>query len=176
MGLSIYYKGKIGDVRLIDGLVDEVADICASLAWNQTIIRDENVDGIVFSPEKCEPCFFTFNKQGVLTNPIAIEYEIEPVDFVIAKTQFAGIDAHMAIIKLIRHLSEKYFSEFELTDEGMYWETNDEAVLRERFSTYEASLNFVAAILDNMEARPGETAASLADRIEALLRKASGDL
>jgi hypothetical protein len=34
------------------------------------------------------------------------------------KTQFAGMEAHIAIIDFLKHLSKKYLKEFTLTDEG----------------------------------------------------------
>ena len=87
------------------------------------------------------------------------------------KTQYAGPDAHMAIIKLLRYLENKYFSAFELQDEGMYWETMDEKILRNQFLKYEFALNALTAALSNMKAIPGETPDSLAERIEGELNK-----
>jgi hypothetical protein len=90
------------------------------------------------------------------------------------KTQYAGPDAHIAVIKLLRYLKVKYFSAFELNDEGMYWETMDEKVLLGQFAKYEFLLNAVADALSEMKAVPGETAASLADKIEKMLKKKLG--
>ncbi|MBX9784332.1 MAG: hypothetical protein K2X48_13660 [Chitinophagaceae bacterium] len=66
MGLSIHYSGHIKDVKLIDTLVAETADICKSLDWKYNILHDEDIDGIVFSPPESEPVHFTFNKEGRL--------------------------------------------------------------------------------------------------------------
>src|SRR5258706_16433411 len=116
MGLSIHYKGRIKDVNLIPKLVDEVQDICTSLQWNYHLFDDELVKGICFSPPECEPLFVTFTKDGVLCSPILLQYDIHPATTISVKTQFAGIDAHKAVIKLLRHLKANYFSEFELND------------------------------------------------------------
>ncbi|HKO80734.1 MAG TPA: hypothetical protein VJU78_10070 [Chitinophagaceae bacterium] len=86
------------------------------------------------------------------------------------KTQFAGPDAHMAIIKLLRYLKEKYFLIFELSDEGMYWETLDKNVLFSQFAKYDFLLNAVADVLSEMKPISGETSLSLADRIEKMLK------
>jgi hypothetical protein len=97
-----------------------------SLNWKYTIINNEELNGIVFSPENYEPLFFTFAKDGKLYSPVYLKYNIEPATTISVKTQYAGIDAHIAFIKLLKHLSKKYFSEFDLSDEGKYWETDDE--------------------------------------------------
>ena len=91
------------------------------------------------------------------------------------KTQFAGPDAHMALIRLLRYLQEKYFSAFDLIDECMYWETKDEGVLLNQFAKYDYLLNVVAGALSEMRFVPGETASSLADRIGKILTERLGN-
>jgi hypothetical protein len=182
MGLSIHYSGTIKDTARIDELTAEVADICQSLNWTYHIIKEPNADqlnGICFSPEKCEPIFLTFLPGGRLCSPVNLMnrdlYENNGLDTELVyttstKTQFAGPDAHMAVIKLLRYLKEKYFSVFELDDEGMYWETMDSTIFLKQFAKHEFLLNAVADALSEMKAVPGETALSLADRIEKILK------
>lgn len=59
--------------------------------------------------------------------------------------------------------------EFSLSDEGGYWETDDETVLSDQFSAYDSALKIVSETLQNMFASPDETIESLAERIERLL-------
>ncbi|MCE3283320.1 MAG: hypothetical protein K0Q66_2057 [Chitinophagaceae bacterium] len=168
MGLSIHYQGKIRSCELISPLCEELKDICSGLGWKWTFIDDPRLSGVVFSPQNCERVFFIFNTEGVLVSLV----EPDNIPGVISvKTQYAGIDAHIALIKLIRHLSEKYFREFDLDDEGRFWETGNVKVLEETFRRYEAHLTNVTQILKNLPAKPDETAESLADRIEAALKK-----
>ena len=87
-----------------------------------------------------------------------------------AKTQYAGPDAHIAILKLLKHISAKYLESFTLSDEGSYWETGDEKILYAQFKKYEKALNFVQKSLQNFAAVPGEPATSLAERIEKILK------
>src|SRR5258706_14932408 len=122
MGLSIHYSGKIKDTGLIPKLVDEVRDVCATLKWQYHLFDDELMKGICFSPENCEPLFITFSKTGELCSPILLQYDLHPATTISVKTQFAGLDIQKAVIKLLKHLKTKYFSEFELYDEGGYWE------------------------------------------------------
>ena len=183
MGLSIHYSGTIKDFALVDELITEVTDICQSLNWKYHIIREPNthhLDGICFSPEECEPIILTFLSSGrmcsfvnLMNKDIYIQNGLdeELIYTTSTKTQFAGIDVHIAVIKLLRYLKEKYFSAFELSDEGMYWETKDEIVLKKQFAKYDFLLNAVADALSEMKTVPGETASSLADRIEKMLKE-----
>ena len=82
------------------------------------------------------------------------------------KTQFAGQDAHITLLKFLRHLEAKYFTDFFLVDEGGYWETNDEAVLKIQFEKYEFILDAVCDALKDVPKIQGESATSLADRLE----------
>ncbi|MBX9782007.1 MAG: hypothetical protein K2X48_01825 [Chitinophagaceae bacterium] len=86
------------------------------------------------------------------------------------KTQFAGPDVHKAIIKLMRYITEKFFSVFRMEDESYYWETGDETLMLERFKVYNAMLDAFTEALQGMEHVPGETPKSLAERIEELLK------
>jgi hypothetical protein len=171
MGLSIHYSGKIKQTSLISKLVDEVKDICTTLKWSYHLFDDELVKGICFSPRECEPLFFTFSKEGGLCSPILLQYNIHPATTISVKTQFAGIVAHKAVIKLLRHLKANYFTEFELNDEGGYWETDDENILRRQFSNYEVILDTVCEALQDFKSKPGEQAESLADRLERFLNE-----
>ena len=49
------------------------------------------------------------------------------------KTQYAGADIHIKIIQLLKNLSEKYFSEFVVSDDSGFWDHGDEKLLKERF-------------------------------------------
>lgn len=171
MGLSIHYSGKIKKYDLVPQLVQDVVDVCAAMQWKATLISNEQLDGIVFSPLNCEPLFFTFNKKGNLVSPILLEYKIEPTTVISVKTQFAGIDTHIAIIKFLRYLDQKYFIKFHLQDEGGYWETNDKKFLENRFKDYEAAFDFVIEALKNLPAGRSETSGLLANMITAYLQE-----
>jgi hypothetical protein len=176
MGLSIHYSGTIKTYDLVPQLVEEIGDVCAAMQWKTTTIGNEQLNGIAFSSYKCEPLFLTINKKGKLVSPILLEYKIEPATTISVKTQFARIDVHIAVIKFLRYLAEKYFSKFDLEDERGYWETNNEQFLAKRFKDYEAVFDFVIGALKNIPARKNETADSLASRITAYLeQKMSND-
>ena len=196
MGLSIHYKGRIRNYSLIDELTNEVEDICKSLKWKYHIWVKENFDndnkhisnpgflnytpedikGITVSPEECEPVALTFLPSGLLCSPVKLIYN-DPatndlmVEVVSTKTQYAGPGTHIAVVNLLQYLKDKYFSDFELTDEGMYWETKDEKVLLSQFAKYNYALKTVTEALSDFKSVPGENVTSLADRLEAFLKK-----
>jgi len=186
MGLSIHYTGTIRNISFIDQLIDETADVCESMKWEYTIIKeqgDEGVNGIVFSPENCEPLFLTFLPNRRMCSPVSLRnkdlyaangLDPELVYWTSTKTQFSGPDTHIALLKFLKHLKEKYFEELTLDDEGYYWATNDEKVLFQRFQEYNYLLDAVAETLSSIPSVPGENAESLADRIEEVLKKKFG--
>jgi len=183
MGLSIHYSGYIRHKKLIAPLIEEVTDICKTLKWHTHLFDDDKIKGISFAPEGSEPVFLTFNHEGRTLSPINIlvkdiyddiQIPKESIFTVSTKTQFAGIEAHIAIIKLLKHLSKKYLRDFTLSDEGNYWETGDAEILRQQFSRYEAAMDIFCEALKDLPANPNETPESLADRLERLLREKFG--
>ncbi len=196
MGLSIHYHGQIKDYALTDELTSEAIDICKSLNWNYHIFEkisnandkahvndpgfinysENELKGISFMPEGCEPVSLVFFPSGRLccpfklmnNNPSTNDLMVETIS---TKTQYAGMDVHITVLKLLQYFKDKYFSVFELSDEGNYWETKDEAVLKAQFDRYNFLVNEVADALSGIKAVPGETLQSLADRIEEILKK-----
>jgi hypothetical protein len=169
MGLSIHYSGSIKDIKLIPALVDEVQDVCKELNWTYHLFNDKDFKGICFSPPECEPVFLTFNNGTEIICPVKWQYKIEPMNIVSTKTQSAGIEVHITLLKLLRYLKEKYFSVFDMEDEGSYWNTWDEEALQKQFNRYHFLLNAFAETLKDFKGEPGESAESLADRLEKFL-------
>ncbi len=171
MGLSIHYKGTIKDAGLIPQLTEEVQDVCTVLKWDYQLFDDEDFKGICFSPPECEPAFLTFHNSEEIASPVLWQLKIEPITTISVKTQFAGMEAHIALLNFLKHLKEKYFSVFEIDDEGGYWESWDEAVLKKQFDRYEFLLDAVTEALKDFKTLPGEKPESLADRLENFLKK-----
>jgi hypothetical protein len=199
MGLSIHYRGQIRDYALIEDLISEVEDICNSLGWDyhiwkkETCINDdvhihnpafigyamEDLKGISILPKDCEPVDLAFFPSGQLCSTMKLRFNNAAtndlmVEYVSCKTQYAGMDVHLTVLKLLQYLKDKYFSVFELTDEGMYWETKDIEVLKSQFARYDFIVNSMREAVKDFKALPGETPQSLADRLEALFRNKLG--
>jgi hypothetical protein len=197
VGLSFHYKGAIRNLSLIGELTEEVQDICKSLHWNYRLWKKkrptctkkaasdslyytpDDIKGISLSPNECEPLFLTFLPNGNLCSPLKLMFN-DPVtndlmiEVIHVKTQFAGPDTHIALLKLLRYLKEKYFAELEVDDEGLYWKTEDEETLLSQFAKYNFALKTLTEALSDFKAKPGESVNSLADRLEELLRKRFG--
>ena len=186
MGLSIHYSGIIRSILLVEQLIEETADVCQSMSWKFNIIREfgkEGVNGIIFSPENCEPVFLTFLPDRRMCSPInlmnkdpyaANGLDPELIYTTSTKTQFAGPGTHIALLKFLKYLKEKYFEKFEMNDEGYYWETDNEKILLERFTEYNNLLTSVKDVLGKINYSLGENIESLADRIERAIKKKLG--
>ena len=170
MGLSILFSGTIKNVQLIPQLTEEVQDICNELDWSHHVFDDEDFKVICFSPPECEPVFLTFHNSPELASPVTWQFGL-PTSPISTKTQFAGMQAHVALLKLLKHLKEKYFAVFELDDEGGYWNMWDKEVLKKQFGRYDFLLNALTETLKDFKSQPGETAESLADRLEKFLEE-----
>jgi hypothetical protein len=169
MGLTFHYSGKIRDHKHIDLLVEEVADLCKGLNWKYTVVGDEKIKGIIVDAPDSEPLWFTFTPDGKTCDVVNLQYS-DPADEFYSlchtKTQYAGPAVHMTLIKMLRYMSDKYYSEIEVMDEGEFWETGNEQNLREIFTRYTALIDAFAEKLEKMERIPGESTEELVDRIE----------
>jgi hypothetical protein len=174
MGLSFHYSGKIKDRASIPSLMEEVEDVCRIFQWNYHLYNDENVKGISFSPPECEPVFLALNNKNELCSPVMMQYDVHPATTISVKTQFAGIELHKAVIKLLKHLKEVYLTEFELFDEGGYWEVLDEENLHRQFNRYNYLLSKVTEQLKDFKTGENDAPASLAERLEKFLNDRFG--
>ncbi len=186
MGLTIHYSGKLRNPANLPSLIEEAADISQTMKWPYEVLErtsDVPVGGILIAPEGSEPLWLTFHEEGFMCNPMLYAYvqEVEgkgiPQDaeqWLFTKTQYAGVEVHMALIRLMRHLSQKYFEKFEVHDESQYWETNDEDLCRKRFGEYNLVIGMVGDALDSLKIDPTETSESIADKIEKLLHERFG--
>jgi hypothetical protein len=186
MGLTIHYSGKLRNPASITSLIAESIDISDSMHWPYEVVErspDVPVQGILIAPVGSEPLWLTFHETGFMCNPMLYSYVMKvegkgiPEDaeqWLFTKTQYAGVDAHMAMIRLLRYLSGKYFDRFELHDESRYWETGDEAICRQKFGEYTRVMGMVGDALDAMEIDPAETTETIAAKIEKMLAEKFG--
>ena len=88
--------------------------------------------------------------KGLVVHP---HPEAEPLHFVFGddlfmqdycKTQFAGAEAHISVVALLRRIAP-HFERLEVTDEGEFWETEDEGRLRELMAGFGEALSRVLA-------------------------------
>ena len=123
MGLSSNYSASIKDMDLVDPVINEVEDICRSMGWDYDVWRQSDFTPIVsdidytplylngISIENCEPVWLCFlpNKRMSSLALMAKESfdEVEWIYWISTKTQFAGPDVHIAVIKLLHYIDDK---------------------------------------------------------------------
>ena len=178
MGLSFHYSGKFATNASLPDLIGEVKDIVAIHQWEYHIFEeqfppespgkekhDQKIYGICFSPPECEPVWLCFLSNGRMSSPTNLEYfggssdaEARKHLYTLSvKTQFAGVDVHIKIIKLLKYLKTKYLVDLQVSDEGQYWETGDEHLLKQIFERYDQAMRAVTSRLENNSLVPGET-------------------
>lgn len=83
------------------------------------------------------------------------------------ETQYASVEAHQFIIQLFRYLNTKYFADFELSDEGDYWETNDLELLS---TTFKRNADLINSFSDAIEIIPKNSGESIEDYFRRLIK------
>jgi hypothetical protein len=187
MGLSIHYSGSIAKPELLPELIDEIQDIAKVHNWKYFIFdrefpendfgksdyHSEDLYGICFTPEKCETISVSFLSNGRMSGAPQLQFfgksddrpESEYLYMLSVKTQYAGVELHQLIIHLFRYLNTKYFTGFKMSDEGSYWETNDEALLKLNFKKYIDLINGFASGIETYPIKAGENIESYLERI-----------
>jgi len=186
MGLSFHYSGNIAKPELLPELMDEVQDICTVYNWKYTIYErqfpedpfgkpgyDQNIYGISFTPPGSETISICFLSNGRMSNKVLLAFygktkeqqESKYLYMLSVKTQYSSVESHQFIIQLFRYLNKKYFTGFRLTDEGQYWETNDEKLLKENFKRYADLINGFVSVYENFPMMPGENTEEYLERL-----------
>lgn len=184
MGLSIHYSGSFNPSSSLEEMINEVADIAEIYRWPFHVYNslfdskigdavDKEIYGISFSPPGCETIPLCFLSNYRMSNSALVnffgsasgnynEYILYSISI---KTQFADKGVHMLIIKLFKYLSEKYFCNFQLSDESQYWETGDEKIAEQNFKLYDDLLDEVSHAFENFPIKDEETIQAYFERV-----------
>jgi len=196
MGITIHYKGKLNNEELIIPFKDEMIDIAGEMGWKYSII-DEDLNapntahledgkiegtaplkGIMIDVHKdAESLSLLFDKDGNIRNIVSMAFETRDKEMSLdnfIKTQFAPVDVHITVIKLLKYLKKKYISNLDVIDEGMYWETEDKELLTEKISFPNKMMDKLEAALSQVPKDENETPESISDKIEEVLKKKFG--
>jgi hypothetical protein len=137
MGVTIHYEGQLTSEAAYQDLVGVVSSIARAKGWSTAPIassevtlrrvRDEKdwdytgpVKGIVvFLHEDCDPVRLEFDRDLYLQE--------------FTKTQFAGVQVHIEVLKLLKAI-EPFFRNLNVEDEGEWWEAEDILILRAHFA------------------------------------------
>jgi hypothetical protein len=171
MSTSVHYKGVLSEPQAQEQLLAFLREYAQTRGWGYKDVDDAKalLKGVILSPgNKMESAPFLFDPQGHLhslgdlifpENPIPKKYWIVSV-----KTHFAGVEAHIVFINLLRQVKEQFFPNLNVTDESDYWTHNDEAQLRTYFARLTGYMEAFKKRLEN-DVAPGEDKESLFENI-----------
>ena len=198
MGIKIHYKGTLNSRDQVYQLIEEVKDIAQIMGWSFAVLDEDwesqptaklvsgkdkgiyidgecGLKGIHFRVgEDADPIWLYFNAKGHLTAPFQVALEAEdnyPMDqpWIATKTHSGGYENHSAIIKLFRHIQDKFISNLEIKDNAGYWEGKDEEELKTKFGMAEDMLTQVDNALENIDPQILENPQLIEKMIEDLL-------
>lgn len=182
MGITIHYSGKIDNKNDILDLVDELMDFADISKWDYRVIDEPQLTGIIlYIHPDSESFSLTFDNKGELKSYFTYQDEsgreaIKEINPLFVKTQFAGVQTHITIIKLLQYIKKRYISNLEVKDEGKFWDTGDVKLLKERFTYLKKALEKTEAMFLTEELSSGiESDEQLLDRIETIIKMAFGN-
>ncbi len=190
MGLSINYSGSFSNNASLQEMIEEVKDIAEIYEWKYSIANtrfpkntigkveyDGELYGISFTPPNSETISLTFLSNGKMCCGARLKFfgnsdnenDKLYLYMLCAKTQYTGSTNHKIIIHLLKYLSRKYFQDFHLSDEGAYWETEDEALLEKNFKAYQDLIDGVASSIQHYPVKNNESFTDYFKRILQML-------
>ncbi|HDH31213.1 MAG TPA: hypothetical protein ENH26_00335 [Candidatus Wolfebacteria bacterium] len=187
MGLSIHYGGRFNKNAVLSDLITEVKEIAETFKWDYKIYMEEfpvkknesqpydgKIYGISFTPPECETISISFLSNYRMSSSAHLkifgysenQLENKFLYMLSVKTQFAGTTIHKAIIELFRYLFKRnYFSEFNLVDEGEYWETGNESLLVQKFKENGDLIDNFSMAIETIPIKRGESFEDYFERI-----------
>lgn len=206
MGITIFARGKIDRIEDLPRLIDDLKDVAGKRNWKYRVLDDDfdatpnavlthgasdrpgaviegslGLKGVILNIPGAEMFAVLFDRSGVLTDMFQqlawIEGKGQNERLIMCKTQFASIDAHIALVELLDSLKRKYISNLTVTDEGAYWETRDRRILAEKRILLGHYLRRTEKVLSGIELSDEERKdpEAIADRIEEALLRAEDD-
>lgn len=199
MGITIHYLGKLNNTKQIYKFKDELTDIAKSMNWEWNVLDEDwnkpntaklthhknraeitghlPLKGISFIPHPdSESVSFYFDKKGKLQTLMGMvlaneEKIVRDHAWISVKTQFAPPEVHITIVKLLKYIKKKYISNLKVRDEGEYWETGDENILKERLDFLGQKINLIRNELSKLGTKEiGSTAKEMVQTIVKILK------
>jgi hypothetical protein len=124
MGVTIHYAGQFTQPSRMSELLDFVKTFADSHQWGFQILPQKSNDsrrGFILLPHPdCEPIAIDFGARSRFSSWV--------------KTQFAGPQVHIEIIRFLRQL-QPIMGRLGVRDEGEFWTTGNEEILRRHMAT-----------------------------------------
>ncbi len=151
------------------------------MQWKSVIIDPSNdkehhpLTGILVDMQNgSELMPFIFDDKGFLRSIVSLNHFAENEDYqkiVSIKTQYSSAKYHIALIKLLRYIKNKYISNMQVTDEGEYWESSSAERLEQLMEFLNQKLNYICDVLKGTEDQYSgiEDSDKLANKLEQII-------
>lgn len=136
MSITIHFGGKLSSLKTLDELLAFVIYYATDKDW---VFSELNAD-LEANLEPWEKAIILQTNTNV--ESIFIHFDETLTFQTFCKTQFGGVEAHLEVIEFL-HAIEDFFIDFWVIDEGDYWLTNDELLLKEKMDIMELILGDV---------------------------------
>jgi hypothetical protein len=124
LGVTIHYSGQLRSPDKLHALTAFAEQLATDWHWRFERIQNGPeaypVGFTAYPHEDCEPLRFEFGKDRKVRNWV--------------KTQFAGPEVHVAIVRFLRQI-RPLIGRLGIRDEGEYWETGNPEKLRDHMDT-----------------------------------------
>ena len=137
MGVTIHFEGQLTSEAAYQALVGLVSSIAEAKGWLTEPIASGEVTLLRVRDE--EDWDYTGPVKGIVVylhedcDPVRLEFDRDLYLQEFTKTQFAGVQIHLDVLKLLK-ATQPLFRNLKVEDEGEWWETEDTHILTEHFS------------------------------------------
>lgn len=198
MGVTIFYRAQLKDEEKIRLMTVELQDIAESMQWPYHVFDEDwsqgpiidslddpdgnpvhtmerpPLKGILFQPHPdSESVYLLFDSAGRLNSMLQLGAGAQEMfdGWVFTKTQFAGAEAHAALVRLFRYLKDKYLPNLEVNDEGNYWHSGDFEELESRINQINAGIEILSQAVEHLPDADRKDPATLLSRIEEIIER-----
>lgn len=164
---TIHYEGKLADPAMKDAFLDEIRMFAERMSFKITEIEEPTLSGVVLGGwEGMEPIPFIFDSEGELHSFFEVLlHDAEFGTIVSVKTHYAGVQGHVGLCRLLRHVQTAYMPDLKVTDESEFWQHQDEAALKAYFARLDRFADAFADYLQNDVVVPPD------DGVEGMVRE-----
>jgi hypothetical protein len=134
MGVTVHFEGRLKNAQAFLGLLLHIEEIGRA----ETLLteRFENSQAKLRRVREERPWEYVGPTKGILLylhedcEPFRLEFDRELFVQEWVKTQFAGVDTNIRLIKILRDIG-RFFQTLTVNDEGEYWESENREALGE---------------------------------------------
>ena len=137
MGVTIHFEGRLRSEAVYQDVVGLASSIAGTKGWATQAIASDEVTLLRVRDEK--DWEYTGPVKGIVLyihencDPLRLEFDRDLYVQEFIKTQFAGVEIHIDVLKLLKAI-EPFFRKLTVDDEGEWWESEDTSILTEHFS------------------------------------------